>query len=311
MIKKINLTHSFIFFIIVNLFIFLNLIFSNFSITPFRCLLLILLIGVTHGSLDHLKGKKLLSHYNISNTFYFYIAYIFIASLIIILWLIFPAQLLIIFLIVAAYHFGKEDTQFLIPYTSYTNQLLFILKGSLIIFAPLYFNFAETIELFKLLLIENENFYTLLGKLEELKIFLIGVSLSSLACLYLFLKNYEINKVTIFIDYTSILLVNFYFSPLVAFTVYFCFLHSIRHIVNLIFELDKDNFLNGAKLFIIKSIPLTVLTGLLALLSLYFINFKVIFDDAIIKVIFIGLASLTFPHILLEYLLEKNEKQKT
>jgi Brp/Blh family beta-carotene 15,15'-monooxygenase len=274
-------------------------------------LLLILLIGVTHGSLDHLKGKKLLSHYNISNTFYFYIAYIFIASLIIILWLIFPAQLLIIFLIVAAYHFGKEDTQFLIPYTSYTNQLLFILKGSLIIFAPLYFNFAETIELFKLLLIENENFYTLLGKLEELKIFLIGVSLSSLACLYLFLKNYEINKVTIFIDYTSILLVNFYFSPLVAFTVYFCFLHSIRHIVNLIFELDKDNFLNGAKLFIIKSIPLTVLTGLLALLSLYFINFKVIFDDAIIKVIFIGLASLTFPHILLEYLLEKNEKQKT
>jgi Brp/Blh family beta-carotene 15,15'-monooxygenase len=311
MIKKINLTHSFIFFIIINLFIFFNLIFSNFSITPFGCLLLILLIGVTHGSLDHLKGKKLLSHYNISNTFYFYIAYIFIASLIIILWLIFPAQLLIIFLIVAAYHFGKEDTQFLIPYTSYINQLLFILKGSLIIFAPLYFNFAETIELFKLLLIENEIFYTLLGKLEELKIFLIGVSLSSLACLYLFLKNYEINKVTIFIDYTSILLVNFYFSPLVAFTVYFCFLHSIRHIVNLIFELDKDNFLNGAKLFIIKSIPLTVLTGLLALLSLYFINFKVIFDDAIIKVIFIGLASLTFPHILLEYLLEKNEKQKT
>jgi hypothetical protein len=60
MIKKINLTHSFIFFIIVNLFIFLNLIFSNFSITPFGCLLLILLIGVTHGSLDHLKGKKII-----------------------------------------------------------------------------------------------------------------------------------------------------------------------------------------------------------------------------------------------------------
>jgi Brp/Blh family beta-carotene 15,15'-monooxygenase len=187
----------------------------------------------------------------------------------------------------------------------------FILKGSLIIFAPLYFNFAETIELFKLLLIDNENFYTLLAKLEELKIFLFAVSLGTLASLYLFLKNYEISKITIFIDYISIILVNFYFSPLIAFTVYFCFLHSIRHIVNLIFELDKDNFLSGAKLFIIKSVPLTALTGLLALLSLYFINFKVIFDDAIIKVIFIGLASLTFPHILLEYLLEKNEKQKT
>jgi hypothetical protein len=32
-------------------------------------------------------------------------------------------------------------------------------------------------------------------------------------------------------------------------------------------------------------------------------------DSAILKVVFIGLASLTFPHILLEYLLEKNEKR--
>jgi len=32
-------------------------------------------------------------------------------------------------------------------------------------------------------------------------------------------------------------------------------------------------------------------------------------DEAIYKVIFIGLAALTFPHILLEYLLEKNEKK--
>ena len=37
------------------------------------------------------------------------------------------------------------------------------------------------------------------------------------------------------------------------------------------------------------------------------VNYYVL-DDAILKVIFIGLASLTFPHILLEYFLEKNEK---
>jgi len=41
------------------------------------------------------------------------------------------------------------------------------------------------------------------------------------------------------------------------------------------------------------------------------LNFKYDFDNSIIKVIFIGLASLTFPHILLEYLLDKNEKQGT
>jgi len=311
MIKKINLNHSFIFFLLVNLLISLNLIFFNFSISPFVCLILILLIGVTHGSLDHLKGKKLLKLYNIKNTFYFYIAYIFVACLTIILWLSFPTYLLVLFLIVAAYHFGKEDTQFLISSNNYSNQLFFTLKGSLIIFAPLFFHLTETIELFKLLLINDENFYFILGKFEELKIFLLAICLSTLASIYLFLKNYEIKKMTIFIDYVSILLVNFYFSPLIAFTIYFCFLHSIRHMVNLIFELDKKNFSNGVKLFTIKSAPLTILTGIIALISLYFLNFKVILDDAIIKVIFIGLASLTFPHILLEYLLEKNEKQKT
>ena len=40
---------------------------------------------------------------------------------------------LIIFLLVASYHFGKEDTQFLINENSYFNQLLFFLKGLLII----------------------------------------------------------------------------------------------------------------------------------------------------------------------------------
>ena len=32
-------------------------------------------------------------------------------------------------------------------------------------------------------------------------------------------------------------------------------------------------------------------------------------DSAILKVIFIGLASLTFPHILVKYLIEKNEER--
>ena len=45
--------------------------------------------------------------------------------------------------------------------------------------------------------------------------------------------------------------------------------------------------------------------------GIYLLNFKYDFDNSIIKVIFIGLASLTFPHILLEYLLDKNEKQRT
>ena len=43
-------------------------------------------------------------------------------------------------------------------------------------------------------------------------------------------------------------------------------------------------------------------------LAVYYLANYYVLDDAILKVIFIGLASLTFPHILLEYLIEKNER---
>ena len=47
--------------------------------------------------------------------------------------------------------------------------------------------------------------------------------------------------------------------------------------------------------------------GSLATVILLYFFFHVL--NLTSKVIFIGLASLTFPHILLEYLLEKNEKK--
>ena len=53
---------------------------------------------------------------------------------------------------------------------------------------------------------------------------------------------------------------------------------------------------------------LTVIIAFIYLISLYFLINNYEFNEVIYKVIFIGLASLTFPHILLEYLLEKNEK---
>jgi len=112
-----------------------------------------------------------------------------------------------------------------------------------------------------------------------------------------------------FLDMLSILVLNYIFNPLVAFTIYFCFLHSIRHIISISYELDPGNFLAGIRTFIKKSLPLTLVTAVLYLLAMFFLSNSYGLNDVVIKVIFIGLASLTFPHILLEYLLEKNEKR--
>ena len=307
-IKKINLKHSFIFFIFCNIFSIIAFKFTYNTISPLVCLFLILVIGVSHGALDNLKGKKLFQIFGINNFFIFYLSYILVSLIVIFLWIIAPSISLVFFLVVASHHFGKEDTQFLIIENSYLNQLLFFLKGSLIVFTPMYFHFDETISIFKMLLIDSESFYEFLNVVETNKILLYCITLSTLSSIILFVKNFELKRFTIFLDYFSILIINFYFSPLVAFTIYFCFLHSVRHSISLMSELDNDNLTNGLKIFTKKALPLTILTIIFCFLSLYLLNNTYNFDSSILKIIFIGLASLTFPHILLEYLIEKNEK---
>ena len=307
-IKKINLNHSFIFFLTVNILTILLFKFNNFSISTILCFFLILTIGVSHGSLDHIKGKKLLKLFNIQKTYLFYLIYILIALTIIIIWILFPSISLILFLIVASYHFGKEDTEFLVIDKSYFNESLYFFKGILIILAPLYFHFQDTVEIFRILLIENELFYSILSFIEINKIIQIGIFFSTLSSIMLFLNKFEIRKFSIFFDYFSIIILNYYLSPLIAFTIYFCFLHSIRHSITLALELDDKNLINGFKIFVKKAVPLTILTGVFSLICIYLLNSGYNLDSSVLKVIFIGLASLTFPHILLEYLLEKNEK---
>ena len=308
LINKINFYHSIIFFLF-SCFIALAVNqFENLIISPVLCLFFILTIGISHGALDNQKGKKLSQLYNVKKSYFFYLIYALIGISIIIFWLFFPIMSLILFLIVASYHFGKEDTEFLINNKNVSNLILYFFKGALIIIAPLMFHFVETINIFKLLLIENEKFYLFLSFIEDNGILLFALSISFFSSVYYFLKNFKIINILIFLDFFSIIVLNYFLTPLIAFTIYFCFLHSFRHSISLITELNEKSLKIGTITFIKKAMPLTVLTAILYVISLYFLSNFYQLNDAILKVIFIGLASLTFPHILLEYLLGKNEK---
>ena len=115
LIYKINFKHSVVFLIFT--IVFSSLVeFLNYNVSTLFCLFLILSIGISHGSLDNIKGKKLLEIYSFSNILVFYSLYLTTGLIIIGLWFLFPTFSLIIFLVIACYHFGKEDTNFLINY---------------------------------------------------------------------------------------------------------------------------------------------------------------------------------------------------
>ncbi len=310
MIKKIYGKHTFYFSIFAIILSVTALLFGNKIEAPnelmisFICLFLILSIGISHGAMDNYKANKLLEIYKKKNKSIFFIIYISISVMIILLWSLYPSVTLLMFLIIASYHFGREDTSFLHQNNYYVDQALYLIKGSLIVFAPLFFHIDETIEIFETLLI-SDNILIYIKK----EHWIINVCLGFCIFGYLYFVNknkYEDFEV-LFLDMLSILILNYVFNPLIAFTIYFCFLHSIRHIISISHELNGDNFNLGLKAFVKKALPLTIITAVLYLLATVFLSKFYGLNDVIIKVIFIGLASLTFPHILLEYLLEINE----
>ena len=299
--ENINFKHSLIFFnfcILISPFYFI----VNYEPIIF-CLILILILGISHGALDNLKGKKLLYLFGYRSLFSFYFVYILISLLIVFLWVLFPNTVLLLFLIVATYHFGKEDTVFSFNEKFLIDEFLFFLKGSAVILAPLLFQREKTNEIFEVL-----NFNVFESQLFNNQFLITFLCLSFLSSLIISNKKKVYLKALMIMDFFSLIILNLFLTPVLAFTIYFCFLHSIRHSITLIFELDKS-FKSGLKKFINKAIPLTFVTGVIFLIAVYFLNSSYKLDEAIYKVIFIGLASLTFPHILLEYLLEKNEKR--
>jgi len=294
---KINYYHSLIFF---NFCIFLSAFeYLRSNSLLVISLLLILSIGISHGSLDHIKGRKLLKILGFKSSAIFYIGYIIVGSITIIIWLLFPKFLLYFFLIVAAFHFGKEDSEFINKSKNF--ELIYFFKGSLIIVSPLLFHKNETLSIFNSLnfdistniLINNETLY-------------LFIFLSFISNIILSLNKSFDAKSLLLMDFLSILILNYFLNPILAFTVYFCFLHSIRHSISLIKEINT-NLKKGFPIFIKKALPLTIITIFGYILFLNILNNYNELNDTIYKVIFIGLASLTFPHILLEYLIKKNE----
>ncbi|MDA9177775.1 Brp/Blh family beta-carotene 15,15'-dioxygenase [Candidatus Pelagibacter sp.] len=262
------------------------------------CFFLVSIIGVSHGALDHTKGYVLMKVYKIQNKYFFYPIYFFCCLLVIFFWIGLPLIALILFLLVASHHFGKEDSYVGRATKKKFINILYLLKGSLVVIAPLLFHTDETLQIFQILNVD------LLPPHEN---FLLASLLISFIANFI-IMNHTNNGGFFLLDWITILSFNVFFSPLVAFTIYFCFLHSVRHSFGLINELNRNNFKDGLNMFLKKALPLTVVTAVLFIVSVYILTNYYVLDDAILKVIFIGLASLTFPHILLEYLVEKNEK---
>ena len=300
MIDKINFRHSF-FFLILSVFI---TSFDYFRNRPFLfvCLVLVASIGISHGALDNMKGAQLLKIFDMKSMLTFYVGYSAISVLVSCVWLLSSTFLLFLFLLVASYHFGKEDSEFLFQSKKFYLDILFFLKGLVIISAPLLFQYTDTINIFNTIGMNTDLFI-----FRDYSFIILCFFISIISSIAIVLIARNLTASILIIDLFAIVILNYFLHPLFAFTLYFCFLHSVRHSITLMQDLDKD-LSKSIKIFIRKSLPLTIVTASIFVVAFVFLMSEYDINSSINKVIFVGLAALTFPHIILEYILEKNGK---
>ena len=107
-------------------------------------------------------------------------------------------------------------------------------------------------------------------------------------------KSSLINKAEDLIGIINFILL----PPIISFVIYFCFLHSIRHFIESILILKHIPKKYSIKQFIFLIVMISLVTSITSII--FFSNFyHMTINETIIKYIFMTLACLTLPHMIL------------
>ena len=260
-------------------------IFNTLNWWDYFAIFLILFFGLPHGAFDAAVGVAIGSYDNKKNKFIFLLSYSLSSIFIILLWYFFSPYLLILFLLASIFHFGLGDLKWDNNFSYYLSGYF---NGGIIIFGISFLNFSEVNSIYAVLV---------QGKTDLVWQFLkIGFILWVLSCPIHFYKNWRTLDRKYFFILILLSGVIYIFPPLLAFAIYFCFIHSYNHVKRIIPALKKrqtDKSIYKMFLFF------TSLSWFIGIFALFLLIQGNSFSDSILRLTFIGLAALTFPHMIL------------
>lgn len=270
----------------------------SFTMLDLIALGCIAFIGLPHGAFDGGIAVMLGWHKKRHGLGIFMGLYTIIAAAVIGLWIIFPILSLALFLVISMIHFGLGDNQFISLPAAYQQGFFKFVKvlsvcchGGLVTIALPYFHPDEARQILQILSgASAASVITVIQALFPvwlaLVVFYLGLS-AHLKVLRGF--AFEIIILSVFI---------WLLPPLAGFALYFCGIHTARHLISLMRSVTaKQNTAQHLKLGALFSVMSWGAggVGFLALRSFSDIQAA----DATLQIVFIGLASLTVPHMLL------------
>ena len=241
---------------------------------------LVALLGLPHGALDHRVASALWPLITLRDHAMFIAGYIGLAIAVVVLWIIAPGIALGAFLIYSALHFSDD-------WRAEVGLWQSLPLGISVIALPALVFQSDVAVLFGFLTAESTAtlFAALLHKTAIAAIFV------SALCLVVNLRRAP----WVTVEYALLVATALITPPLLYFVVYFCLLHSPRH-----FLLTADHL----KLTPLQALRATwpILMSTLAMAALGALVLAVLtpaFEPATLQIVFIGLAALTVPHMLL------------
>ena len=248
-------------------------------------LVTVTIIGIPHGYFDFLVAKKLFS-YSQNWLMKFIFVYLLMSFLYLYVWFLSPLLALLLFLLMALYHFGIEETQDI----GINRMSLVISLGSLPVIAPILFQSEEVFYLFNILLNEEIIYPEIPSQFKYIYLIILIVIIS-IQCVRI-------------LPLYFLLIANFIFiPPLLSFILYFCFHHSIRHYLQSFSDSNLFTEKSSVKNFVIFFLTLTIF---FSIGSIYLMSEILLFtlEQTVIKYIFITLPCLTLPHLILNIVYE-------
>ena len=262
--------------------------------------ILILTVGILHGSNDiMLVNHSLKSNTNISS-FTIFIIYVSMVGCVATLFYVVPFIALSLFVIFSSYHFGEQHFISKSNSTDYLLSLYYTSYGMLI-FSMIFFSSQEEV-----IIIVNE--ITDVFVSNEFMNILFYSSIASTIILSFVMQFKKLITFNFFEEIILIILlfVIFNIASLIAgFAIYFIIWHSIPSLRDQIIELHSEFNKKNLLLYLKNS----ALYWLISVVSLFVLYYLVNDEKLFISLFFSFLSAITFPHVLVMFNLFKNKSQ--
>ncbi len=246
----------------------------------------VVIIGLPHGALDGVIAIQLGMSQNLLSLIRFLAIYIAAAAVVVGAWMVAPVICLLAFLVVSMLHFGMGDVR---AGNGWQGMLEALAHGGLVVAGISHMHREEVDMIFGYLVDGN----TLLVW-QGLEIIAIFVAVALLFCMVQGVINRRWRGG---LGELVILGAIFAFTPpLVGFAIYFCLVHTPRHVRAILSSVSSGL---SRRLILFQVVLLSVASWFAGGLAFWLLLGAETAEAALMRVVFIGLAALTVPHMIL------------